>query len=165
VTPDLEALLHALAASGLRFIVIGGVAVGVHGYVRATKDIDVCPAGDRENLLVLARLLRELEAEQLEVGDFAPEELPFDPCDPTDLERGGNFRLSTRLGALDVMQWIPGFGADQTFSTLDAGAVEIDLDGSAIRVCSLKDLRTMKRTAGRPQDLVDLAQLPAADRP
>jgi len=31
VTPDLEALLHALAASGLRFVVIGGVAVGVHG--------------------------------------------------------------------------------------------------------------------------------------
>ncbi len=90
MTPDLEALLHALAASGLRFVVIGGVAVAVHGYVRATKDLDVCPAGDRENLLVLAELLRELDAEQLEVGDFAPEELPFDPQDPDDLAKGGN---------------------------------------------------------------------------
>ena len=55
--PDLEALLHALSASGVRFVVIGGVAVGVHGYVRATKDLDVCPAGDRENLERFARLL------------------------------------------------------------------------------------------------------------
>jgi len=161
VTPDLEALLHALAASGLRFVVIGGVAVGVHGYVRATKDLDVCPAGDRENLAILARLLSELDAEQLEVGDFAPGELPFDPQDPNDLAGGGNFRLRTRLGALDVMQWVPGVDAEHAFVALDADALELDLDGSAIRVCSLAHLRTMKRTAGRPQDLVDLEQLPA----
>jgi len=163
VTPDLEALLHALAGSRLRFVVIGGVAVGVHGYVRATKDLDVCPAGDRENLEALARLLRELDAEQLEVGDFAPGELPFDPRDPDDLAEGGNFRLRTRLGALDVMQWVPGLDAEQAFVTLDANAIQLDLDGSAIRVCSLNDLRTMKRTAGRPQDLVDLEQLPEVD--
>jgi acylphosphatase len=160
VTPDLEALLHALAASGLRFVVIGGVAVGVHGYVRATKDLDVCPAGDRENLERLARLLRELDAEQLEVGDFTREELPFDPRDADDLAAGGNFRLRTRLGALDVMQWVPGFDAEQAFALLDANAIQLDLDGSAIRVCSLEDLRRMKLTAGRPQDLVDLEQLP-----
>jgi len=82
--------------------VIGGVAVGVHGYVRATKDLDVCPAGDRENLEALARLLSELDAEQLEVGDFASDELPFDPRDAGDLAKGGNFWLRTRLGALDV---------------------------------------------------------------
>ncbi len=163
MTPDLEALLHALAGSRLRFVVIGGVAVGVHGYVRATKDLDVCPAGDRENLEALARLLRELDAEQLEVGDFAPGELPFDPRDPDDLAEGGNFRLRTRLGALDVMQWVPGLDAEQAFVTLDANAIQLDLDGSAIRVCSLNDLRTMKRTAGRPQDLVDLEQLPEVD--
>ncbi len=166
MTPDLEALLHALAASGLRFVVIGGVAVGVHGYVRATKDLDVCPAGDRENLEVLARLLSELDAEQLEVGDFAPGELPFDPREADDLAEGGNFRLRTRLGALDVMQWSPGFDAEQAFATLDANAIQLDLDGSAIRVCSLEDLRIMKRTAGRPQDLVDLELLPqSGDRP
>ncbi len=112
---------------------------------------------------MLAQLLRTLDAEQLEVGDFDPEELPFDPCDPHDLAQGGNFRLRTRLGALDVMQWVPGVGDEHGFATLDADAIEIDLDGSTIRVCSLKNLRMMKRTAGRPQDLVDLAQLPAVD--
>ncbi len=161
MTPDLEALLHALAASGLRFVVIGGVAVGVHGYVRATKDLDVCPSGDLANLEVLATLLRELDGEQLEVGDFAADELPFDPRRASDLAEGGNFRLRTRLGALDVLQWVPGFDTDQAFATLDATAVELDLDGSAIRVCSLPHLRLMKRAAGRPQDLLDLEQLPA----
>jgi len=165
VTPDLEALLHALAASGLRFVVIGGVAMGVHGYVRATH-LEVCTAGDRENLEVLARLFSELDAEQLEVGAFTPDELPFDPREADDLAEGGNFRLRTRLGALDVMQWIPGFDAVQAFATRDANAVQLDLDGSAIRVCSLEDLRIMKRTAGRPQDLADLELLPqSGDRP
>lgn len=160
MTPDLEALLHALARSGLRFVVIGGVAVGVHGYIRATKDLDICPAADRGNLETLARLLHELEAEQLEAGDFDASELPFDPTSAEDLAEGGNFRLRTRLGALDIMQWVPGIDAEQAFAQLDAGAVELSFDGSAIRVCSLAALRTMKRTAGRPQDLLDLEQLP-----
>lgn len=162
MTPDLEALLHALARSGVRFVVIGGVAVGVHGFVRATKDLDVCPAGDRANLEALAALLTELEAEQLEVGDFEPEKLPFDPRRADDLAAGGNFRLRTRLGDLDVMQWLPGIEGEHAFATLDADAVELDFEDSVVRVTSLADLRTMKRAAGRPQDLVDLEQLPDA---
>jgi len=83
----------------------------------------------------------------------------FDPRRAEDLAEGGNFRLRTRLGALDVMQWVSGFDVDHAFATLDASAIELDLDGSAIRVCSLEHLRLMKRTAGRPQDLVDLERL------
>lgn len=162
MTPDLEALLHALVRAGVRFVVIGGVAVGVHGYVRATKDLDVCPAADSENLARLATLLRDLGAEQLEVGDFEAAELPFDPTRAEDLAAGGNFRLRTRLGALDIMQWVPGFDVDHAFETLDGSALELDLDGTPVRVASLAAVRQMKQTAGRPQDLVDLAELPEA---
>ena len=157
---ELDALLLMLARSPVRFIVIGGIAVGVHGYVRGTKDIDICPDPSGDNLRALAGILRALEAQPVEVGDFAPSELPFDPLDPEDLAEGGNFRLHTRLGALDVMQWIPGIDADHAYPVLAAEAVTVDLRGAALRVCSLAHLRLMKQTAGRPQDLLDLQNLP-----
>jgi hypothetical protein len=158
----LDALLLTLARSQIRFIVIGGIAVGVHGYVRGTKDLDICPDPSRDNIRALADILRTLEARPVEVGDFAPSELPFDPLDPGDLAQGGNFRLETRLGALDVMQWIPGIGADHAYPVLVGEAVRVDLRGATLSVCSLAHLRLMKETAGRPQDLLDLQNLPTS---
>ena len=108
---ELDVLLLTLARSALRFVIIGGIAVGVHGYIRATKDLDICPDPAEDNLVRLAKLLREITARHADVGDFAETELPFDPLDPADLGDGGNFRLSTRLGALDIMQWVPGIDA------------------------------------------------------
>jgi hypothetical protein len=160
---ELDALLLTLARSGVRFVVIGGIAVGVHGYVRGTKDIDVCPDPSRSNLGELAAVLRDLDARQVEVADdFAPHELPFDPLDPDDLAQGGNFRLRTRLGALDIMQWIPGIDADHAYPVLAADAFGVELRGAELRVCSLAHLRRMKETAQRPQDLLDLENLPEA---
>lgn len=60
------------------------------------------------------------------------------------------------------MQWVPGFEEDQAFETLAAEAQIAQAFGTEIRVSSLRHLRTMKETAGRPQDLQDLADLAAA---
>jgi hypothetical protein len=157
---DLDELLLTLARSPVRFIVIGGIAVGVHGYVRGTKDLDICPDPVRGNLVELAELLRTLGARQVELGDFAPKELPFDPVDPDDLAEGGNFRLRTDLGALDVMQWLPGIDADNAYAILEADAITVELRGQPVRVCSLAHLRRMKEAAQRPQDRLDLDNLP-----
>jgi len=158
---ELDALLLTLARSRVRFVVIGGIAVGVHGYVRGTKDVDVCPDPSADNLRELAAVLRGLDARQVELADdFAPEELPFDPLDPDDLAEGGNFRLHTRLGALDIMQWIPGIDADAAYPVLAADAITVELRDAELEICSLAHLRRMKETAQRPQDLLDLANLP-----
>jgi hypothetical protein len=159
----LDALLLTLARSRVRFVVIGGIAVGVHGYVRGTKDVDVCPEPSAENLRELAALLRDLDARHVELaGDFSADEMPFDPLDPADLAEGGNFRLHTRLGALDLMQWIPGIDGDHAYPALAADAITVELRGTVLSVCSLAHLRRMKETAKRPQDLVDLENLPPA---
>jgi hypothetical protein len=79
-----------------------------------------------------------------------------------DLAAGGNFRLETSLGVLDVMQWVPGIDADRAYDRLRPGSREAIAFGIPIRVCSLSDLRAMKRAAGRPQDLQDLADLAEA---
>jgi len=155
-------LLRALAAAGVEHVVIGGFAVISYGVVRVTKDLDICPAPDGANLQRLARCLADLEVTQIGAGDFDTHEMPFDPTRAQDLEEGGNFRLECELGVLDVMQWISGVDADRAYDVLGGGAVTAEVDGVPVRICSLAHLRAMKRAAGRPQDLQDLADLAIA---
>ena len=166
MTPPLDVaqLLRRLHAAGIEHVLIGGLAVNAHGVIRATKDVDICPSPDPGNLERLASLLRQLGVRQLGVQDegFATDEMPFDPTRPEDLAEGGNFRLETPLGVLDVMQWVPGIDAEQAYERLANDALEATAFGVTIRVCSLTALREMKRAAGRPQDLQDLADLGAA---
>lgn len=156
-----DELLLALTRARVAFIVIGGVAVGVHGFVRATRDLDVVPDPDPENLERLARVLRQLDARHVGEGDFESDEFPVDPTDPTQLAGGANFRLETSRGELDVMQWVSGIDADPAYAGLAPAAMIVSFRGTQIRVCSLEHLRAMKRAAGRPQDLEDLRRLDA----
>lgn len=161
---DIAELLRRLHAAGIEHVLIGGLAVNAHGVIRATQDVDICPSPDPSNLYRLASLLHDLGVRQLGVGDegFREHEMPFDPTTAADLARGGNFRLETPLGVLDIMQSLPGIDAEHTYETLSRDALEADAFGITLRVCSLSALRQMKRAAGRPRDLQDLADLDAA---
>jgi hypothetical protein len=152
---DIQGLLEQLAAAAVDYIVIGGVAVGFHGYVRATKDLDVVPGPSRENLGRLAALLRSLNAELDGAGDFDAGELP-DPLDPEVLAQGGNWVLQTRLGRFDLMQWQ---GERELWEMLSPAAVEVDLDGVPVKVAGYEDLVALKEQAGRPGDIEDLERL------
>lgn len=152
---DISGVLAELNREEVEFIVIGGVAVGFHGYVRATKDVDIVPAPDPANLERLARLLRRLDAQIEGAEEFEDEELP-DPLDPAVLGHGGNWVLRTQLGRVDIMQWI---GDDALWEKLAPAAVEANVDGLAFRVVSYDDLVALKEIAGRPEDLTDLQRL------
>jgi hypothetical protein len=152
-------LLRALHERGVEHIVVGGFAVNAHGFIRVTKDLDIVPSPNEENIAKLAGMLRDVDATILDSGDFQPDEMPADPTSATDLAMGGNFCLLTELGRLDVMQWLSGVDADDLYAEFDQDAVEGNLDGVPVRVCGLEHLRAMKRAAGRPQDLEDLKRL------
>ncbi len=154
-----DELLLRLRDADVRFVIIGGIAVGVHGYVRATKDLDIVPDPEPENLVRLASLLRDLDAEHAGVGDFSADEFPFDPKDPAQLAQGANFRLETRLGPLDIMQWVAGIEGDLAYLALAREAVTVPFRGGQLLVCGLRHLRAMKLAAGREQDLLDLREL------
>lgn len=139
----------------MEFLVIGGVAVGYHGHVRATKDIDVVPAPKRANLERLAEVLRRLDAQVEGSDDFDAGELP-DPLDPAVLEQRGNWVLSTRLGRLDLMQWL---GESGLWEELSPGAIEDQVAGLAIKFVGYDDLVRLKELANRPEDLTDLQRL------
>lgn len=152
---DIRGILEELSREGVDFLIIGGVAVGFHGFVRATKDVDVVPAPDPQNLKRLAAVLRELDAQIDGAGEFEGEELP-DPLDPEALALGGNWVLSTRLGRFDVMQWI---GEDALWGKLSQAAIEAEIGDLVVKVVSYEDLVALKEHAGRPQDLIDLERL------
>src|SRR3954453_20387805 len=153
-----DELIAALVDGGVEYILIGGLAVGAHGFPRATKDVDIVPAPDEANLQRLATVLRDINARQFESGDFDANEFPFDPLRPGDLREGGNFVLATRLGRLDVMHWGPGIPGVLAFEDLTRAAAGTSLGGRPVRVCSKEDLIAIKRAAGRSQDLLDLEQ-------
>ena len=83
---DPSAALQALAEAGVDFVVIGGVAGGVHGSSYGTFDLDIVYACDRENLERLASVLRSLEA----TLRGAPSDLPF-RLDADSLQAGDHF--------------------------------------------------------------------------
>jgi len=141
-------LLLTLTSAGVEFVVIGGIAVGVHGFARATKDLDIVPAPSPENMERLARVLVEIQAQHVGLGD-----------DPVQLAEGANFRLETIRGPLDILQWVAGIETDLAYLELAPKAMPVKFRDTQIRVCGLEHLRAMKRAAGRPQDLEDLRRL------
>jgi predicted nucleotidyltransferase len=152
---DINAILEELVREGVEFLVIGGVAVGYHGHIRATKDVDIVPAPDPANLARLARTLERLDTEIEGAEEFENEELP-DPLDPEALSLGGNWVLRTRLGRLDVMQWI---GDQALWEALSPTAIDDEIAGLPIKMVSYEHLVELKEQAGRPEDLTDLQRL------
>jgi hypothetical protein len=154
---DADTILRTLIEHDVDFVVIGGLAVAAHGFPRATKDVDIVPAPERENLGRLYVALSKLRAEPIEIGDFRPDELPV-PFGPDGLDEGGNWALRTAAGRLDVMQWIPGI--DGGYARLLTNAIEDEVPGvGRVLFAGYDDLVTMKRTAGRPLDAADLHEL------
>jgi hypothetical protein len=153
---DAGTLLRTLVEHKVEFVVIGGLAVMFHGFVRATKDLDIVPNPAPANLRRLFEALEALGAEPREVGDFRPDEMPV-PWGPGALDEGGNWVLITTAGRIDVLQWVEPI---ESWDWLRAGAVEGALpEIGTVLFASYDDLVAMKRTADRPQDRVDLETL------
>lgn len=157
-----EPLLRALVDHRVAFIVVGGYAVAAHGYVRATKDIDICPEASDSNLENLADALADLEAEPIGLDDFSADEFDLRP-NLDGLKLGGNWTLTTKFGRLDVLQHIKGLAEDGGgWNELSRHAVTRNFLGHQCLFCSYEDLVAMKQGAGRPQDQVDIKSLKAA---
>lgn len=163
--PDTEPrffdLLRVLSERKVGFVVIGGFAVTLHGYVRTTKDIDIVPDPSEENLARLWEALSALHARPGEFDDFDPAELPVPFTREGLVEGGGNWMLYTSLGRLDVMTYVEDADGEIPYVDLREGAERVELEqvGQAFWIASTDDLIAMKEHAGRDIDRIDVTAM------
>lgn len=136
-------------------MVVGGLALGAWGVVRGTKDCDIVPDPAPANLDDLATVAAGLGG-HVQLGESL---LGSAPSIAALLREGERALIATRLGDLDVVQALEGV---PPYRELREQAVDVELAGVTVAICSLEHLRAMKRAAGRPRDLVDLDDLDAA---
>lgn len=135
---------------------VGELALGAHGVARATKDIDIVVAPDAENLKVVAEVAAAAGG-HVQRGE-ALLGTPFSIA--AELASGEQMAIDTDLGRLDIVQ---GLERVPSYEELRSRASEAEVLGVNVAVCSVEDLRAMKRAAGRGQDLVDLENLETAE--
>lgn len=150
-----DELLRRLVAADVRFVLVGGLAVNAWGVVRGTKDVDIVPDPAAENLDRLAGLAVDLHGHVQTAQTFAGSRFSIASL----LASGERVLIETDLGRLDVVRGLPGV---PDYPELEQRAGEVELLGVVVRVCSLADLRAMKRAAGRTRDLADLEDLESA---
>jgi predicted nucleotidyltransferase len=153
--PAFDELLRRLADADVRFVLIGGLALNAWGVIRGTKDVDIVADREPENLGRIADVAIEVGGQVQTRDAFVSSRFSIAAL----LTEGERVQIDTDLGALDVVQGLPGV---PTYSELRARAEEVEILGVTLALCSLDDLRAMKRAAGRTRDLADLEDLSAA---
>lgn len=153
--PAFDQLLRRLSEAGVEFVLVGGLAVNAWGVVRGTKDVDVVVASDPENLKRIAKVAVEIHG-HVQTGEsfFST---PFSIA--AQLASGERVAIETEFGVLDIVQGLDGV---PSYDELRSSAIETEILDVKVSVCSIEDLRRMKRAAGRPRDSVDLEDLDAA---
>jgi hypothetical protein len=144
--PDFKDLLEAFAASGVRYLLIGGYAVIFHGRPRATKDMDLLVSLEPENLRRLEQALTAFGAAPnvvAAVRNMTADQIVY-------------------FGASPVRVDILGSASGVSFDDAHARAVVTSLDEVPVRVIGLDDLLANKRASGRPRDLDDCKELERA---
>jgi hypothetical protein len=142
-----ERLVAALNSAGTQYVIVGGLAVGAHGVVRATRDLVIVCAPAAQNMDRVAGCLASLGAEHPIEGTLTG----------ASLSRPVSFKVTTRYGDVQVLNRLPGV---PPFDELDADRILVRIASDVVApVCSLAHLRAMKDAAGRPRDRADLAEL------
>jgi predicted nucleotidyltransferase len=153
---DVESLLRRLTAGGVDFVVVGGIALVLLGSARMTRDLDICFANDTGNREALGKVLVDLGAQLRGIdGD-----VPFVP-DARTLRGVQLLALTTSAGWLDVHRKLDGA---PRYDVLRRNAERYDVGGFSVLVAAPDDMISMKRAAGRKQDLADIDELEAIKR-
>lgn len=153
-----EAILARLVEGRVEFVVIGGLAAIAHGSRRMTRDIDIVVSPDDENLGRLEQALGALGAVKLLPGGA---QAPIEAADVAMIALGATLHTDSQVGRLDVVSSPAGAAA---YPELRARSILEPVARVLVRIAGVDDLIAMKRAAGRPLDLQDIADLTAAER-
>lgn len=140
---DFKEFIQSLNDNQVRYLIVGGYAVAVHGHPRYTKDLDVWIEMTRENAERVAKALEDFGFGSLELSadDFLV---------PSQIVQLGY--PPSRIDLINVLS-----GVD--FSECHAARIQITLDGTVVDFIDIENLRKNKLATGRFQDLADLENL------
>ena len=140
---DYKEFLRLLRAHGVEYLLIGGWAVGYHGYPRATYDLDVWIAISPANADRVVKALAEfgLDVPELSTDLF--------------LQPDKIVRMGIEPVRIEVMTSISGVEFDDCYRE----RLETTINDVPVSLINLHDLKTNKEASGRLKDLADLEQL------
>lgn len=142
--PDFKEFLQLLNAHKVRYLLIGGYAVGYHGYPRATVDMDIWIAIHPENARRVVSALKEFGFDLPEV-----EETIF-------LQEDNVIRMGVPPIRLEILTSVSGVEFEECFNE----RIVDTIDGVPVNLISLERLKQNKKASGRYKDLNDLEHLP-----
>ena len=152
-----ERLFATLNETGVRYVVVGGVAAVMHGHARLTADVDLvvdlAPDPARKMVDALTELGLSPSA-PVKAADFADSSIRESWITEKGMVVFPMVDLKNPMRAVDPFARYP-----LDFDALWSRADVIDLNGIGVRVASIDDLIAMKRDAGRPLDLDDVDHL------
>jgi hypothetical protein len=140
---DFNELLSIFNGHKVKYLVIGGYAVGLHAIPRATKDLDLFVKADADNGKAVYAALAKFGAP---LAGLRPEDF---------IERGSFFRMGHPPLMIEVLLDIKGVDFDAAWDRRIEATVDPDSGLKAFFI-SRDDLITAKLAAGRPQDLADV---------
>ena len=142
--PDFREFLQLLNAHQVEYLLVGGYAVGYHGYPRATVDMDIWIRREASNAEQMVLVLREF--------GFDVPNLSKDLF----LREDQIVRMGVPPIRLEIFTSIPGVQFDDCYRS----RIVDELGGITVNLINLEDLKANKRASGRNKDLDDLENLP-----
>ena len=149
-------ILNALHDRHVEFVIVGGVAAVLHGGSRVTFDLDLVPSLTPVSWQAAVDLLWSLGARP-RIPEPVERIRDIDHVRRWRREKGMlalNFRTTDGDTEIDLL-----VGESVGFDELRRRAVEVTVGQRIFLVASIDDLIAMKERAGRPQDLLDIAEL------
>lgn len=143
LNPDFKEFVQSLNASGVRYLLVGGYAVAIHGHPRYTKDLDIWIERSDENA---GRVLDAIKA-------FGFGSLPLTKAD--FISPDGIVQLGYPPGRIDLINQCSGVDFVECY----ARRMTVEVEGVPVTVIDLESLKINKRASGRHQDLADLEEL------
>ncbi len=140
---DYKDMLQVLLDNGVNFLLVGAYAMGVHGYPRATGDIDIWVEPSAENSARVYRSMVEFGA-------------PLHEIDETTFGTPGViFQIGVAPRRIDIITTISGVGFDEARQQQQIAEIE----DMPVPILSLNDLIRNKRATGRDKDRLDADRL------
>ena len=155
---SVEAIVRALNAAGVRYLVVGGLAVVAHGFVRFTADVDLVLDLDEQNLRRAIAAFTSLDYRPrapVAIGEF------LDPATRAGWVREKGLTVFSLYSPAHQATEVDVFAeAPFDFASAYQRAVRAEVAPDvAATFASLDDLILLKKRAGRPQDVLDIERL------